>query len=164
MKISSSSNIFSMCDSCRYGKMHQLPFPRSTIKTKKPLDLSTQIFGVLLPVFSAGYRYYIVFVDCHTRFSLLYPLSLKSEALATFFTFKKQVELQFNTKICTLQTDMGQEFKVFGAYLKSVGIFLRFSYAYTHQQNSVAERKHRHIVETGLTLLAHASMSLTFMV
>ena len=28
----------------------------------------------------------------------------------------------------------------------------------THQQNSVVEGKHRHLVETGLTLLAHASV------
>jgi hypothetical protein len=33
---------------------------------------------------------------------------------------------------------------------------------HTHQQNGSAERKHRHIVETGLSLLAHASMPLTF--
>lgn len=30
------------------------------------------------------------------------------------------------------------------------------------QQNGSAERKHRHIVEVGLSLLAHASMPLTF--
>ena len=33
---------------------------------------------------------------------------------------------------------------------------------HTHQQNGIAERKHRHIVETGLTLLAHASVPLQF--
>jgi hypothetical protein len=36
------------------------------------------------------------------------------------------------------------------------------SYPHTHQQNGSAERKHRHIVETGLSLLAHASMLLKF--
>lgn len=33
---------------------------------------------------------------------------------------------------------------------------------HTHQQNGSAERKHRHIVETGLALLAHASVPLKF--
>jgi hypothetical protein len=33
---------------------------------------------------------------------------------------------------------------------------------HTHQQNGSAERKHRHIVETGLALLAHAAMPLKF--
>jgi histone deacetylase 1/2 len=31
-----------------------------------------------------------------------------------------------------------------------------------HQQNGSAERKHRHIVEVGLSLIAHASMPLKF--
>jgi histone deacetylase 1/2 len=33
---------------------------------------------------------------------------------------------------------------------------------HAHQQNGAAERKHRHIVEVGLSLLAHASMPLKF--
>jgi hypothetical protein len=33
---------------------------------------------------------------------------------------------------------------------------------YTHQQNDAVERKHRHVVEMGLTLLAHASMPLKY--
>lgn len=31
---------------------------------------------------------------------------------------------------------------------------------YPHQQNDATERKHRHVVEVGLTLLAQASMPL----
>jgi hypothetical protein len=33
---------------------------------------------------------------------------------------------------------------------------------HTHQQNGSAERKHRHIVETGLALIAHASVPIKF--
>jgi hypothetical protein len=33
---------------------------------------------------------------------------------------------------------------------------------HTHQQNGATERKHRHIVEVGLSLLSHASMPLKF--
>jgi hypothetical protein len=40
-----------------------------------------------------------------------------------------------------------------------IGISHHVSYSYVHQQNSSVERKHRHIVEVGLTLLAQASMS-----
>lgn len=33
---------------------------------------------------------------------------------------------------------------------------------HTSQQNGIAERKHRHIVETGLALLAHSSLPVRF--
>ncbi|KAL5788350.1 hypothetical protein ACOSP7_005299 [Xanthoceras sorbifolium] len=59
---------------------------------------------------------------------------------------------------------MGGEYKAFLPYLTSKGIQIRFSCPHTHQQNGVAERKHRHIVKTGLTLLAHAKMPLKFWV
>jgi hypothetical protein len=44
----------------------------------------------------------------------------------------------------------------------SIGITHHVSCLHTHQQNSVAERKHRHIVEVGLGLLANTSMLLKF--
>lgn len=47
-------------------------------------------------------------------------------------------------------------------HLTKSGIQFKHCYAYVHQQNGRSERKHRHIVETGLTLLAHASMSMIF--
>jgi hypothetical protein len=42
------------------------------------------------------------------------------------------------------------------------GISHLVSCPHAHQQNGPAERKHRHIVDVGLTLLAHASMPLKF--
>ena len=81
-----------------------------------------------------------------------------------FVIFHKFVELQYNSKLRALQTDNGDEFKAFLPYLQSQGIQPRFTYPCTHQQNGVAERKYRHIAEMGLTLLAHANMSLKFWV
>lgn len=43
-----------------------------------------------------------------------------------------------------------------------MGISHHVSCSHAHQQNGSAERKHRHIVEVGLTLLAHSSMPLKF--
>ena len=52
----------------------------------------------------------------------------------------------------------GGEFRAFTDFLFSNGITHRTSCPHTHEQNGMAERKHRHIVETGLTLLAQSSM------
>jgi hypothetical protein len=43
-----------------------------------------------------------------------------------------------------------------------LGITHHVSCPHTHQQNGSAECKHRHIVETGLALLAHAHIPLKF--
>ncbi|KAK4274806.1 hypothetical protein QN277_017979 [Acacia crassicarpa] len=72
------------------------------------------------------------------------------------------MENQFNTKIKALQCDMGSEYKPFTLIANSHGIQMRYTCPYTSQQNGRAERKHRHIVETGLTLLAQAQMPLHY--
>ncbi|KAL5735558.1 hypothetical protein ACOSP7_030027 [Xanthoceras sorbifolium] len=150
-------------DSCKLGNVHRLPFTRSQISTKEPLELVySDIWGPAPFVSTQGFRYYIAFVDAFTRFTWMFPLKLKSDALGVFITFQKYVELQLGKMIKYLQTDMGREFLPFVPFLSKQGVKVRFSCAYTHAQNGVVERKHRHLVETRLTLLAHARMPLTF--
>ena len=47
-------------------------------------------------------------------------------------------------------------------FLTSNGILHRYSCPYTYEQNGLAERRHRTIVEHGLTLLASASMLMKY--
>ena len=57
---------------------------------------------------------------------------------------------------------LGGEYQSLSPFFQRVGISHQVSCPHAHQQNGAAERKHRHIVEVGLTLLAHASMPLKF--
>jgi histone deacetylase 1/2 len=81
---------------------------------------------------------------------------------ARFREFQSLVERQFDRKIHAMQTDWGGEYQSLNSFFKQVGIAHHISCPHTHQQNGSAESKHRHIVEVGLTLLAHASMPLKF--
>ena len=72
------------------------------------------------------------------------------------------IENQLERKIKCLQSDMGGEYQSFIDFVKEQGVEFRHSYPYTSIQNGRAEKKHRHIVETGLTLLAQAHMTLNF--
>jgi histone deacetylase 1/2 len=57
---------------------------------------------------------------------------------------------------------LGGEYKKLHGFFKKIGIRHHVSCPHTHQQNGFAERKHHHIFEVGLALLAHASMPLKF--
>ncbi|QHO14032.1 Retrovirus-related Pol polyprotein [Arachis hypogaea] len=50
----------------------------------------------------------------------------------------------------------------FSSYLSSKGILHQSSCPHTPQQNGVAERKHRHLIETARTLLLHTHVPLKF--
>ena len=70
-------------------------------------------------------------------------------------------ELQFNSKIKSLQTDCGGEFRPLTSFLAD-WYSTQTDCPHTYHQNGVVERKHRHIIELGLTLLHHASLPLQF--
>jgi IS30 family transposase len=68
----------------------------------------------------------------------------------------------FDKKILVVQTDWGGEYQKLNTFFQRIGISHHVSCPYAHQQNGLAERKHHHIVEVVLSLLAHASMSLKY--
>ena len=72
------------------------------------------------------------------------------------------VKNQFSFCIICLQSNNGGEFKTFTPYLTTHGIRHRCSCPYIPEQNGRAERRMRHLVETGLALLATTSLPLQF--
>ena len=71
-------------------------------------------------------------------------------------------KLQLGTKLKTLQSDNAMEYVSWSTHLQANGIIHRFSCPYIHKQNGIAKRKHKHVAEIGLTLLATASLPFTF--
>lgn len=102
------------------------------------------------------------FLEDFNRFTWVFPLKTKAEVKSVFIRFHHLVERQFGLKLKCLQSDQGGEYKTLFSYLTDQGIHIRHSCAYVHQQNGKSERKHRHIVETCLTMLATASMPLNY--
>ncbi|PKU73081.1 Retrovirus-related Pol polyprotein from transposon TNT 1-94 [Dendrobium catenatum] len=74
------------------------------------------------------------------------------------------VEKQFSTQIKIFRSDAGGEYSSipFRNFLSTKGIIHQFSCPYTPQQNGLAERKHRHIIETARTLLLQAHLPTQF--
>ena len=65
------------------------------------------------------YKYYTLFVDEFTYYSLLYPLKKKSDAFVTFIYFQKLLENISNTIIVYFQSDGKREYNklAFGTFL-----------------------------------------------
>ncbi|KAL5538576.1 hypothetical protein UlMin_046073 [Ulmus minor] len=160
---SSINTKFPFCDACQFGKSHSLPFQFSEKRATKPLQLiHTYLWGPAPVTSSYGFKYYIHFIDDFSRSTWLYPLKHKDKALSTFLQFQKLVENKFERKIKTIQSDWGGEYRSFTKYLIQLGIEFRHPCPHTSAQNGRAKRKHRHIVEIGLTLLAQAHLPLTY--
>jgi len=107
-------------------------------------------------------NYYVSFIDDYSKFTWIYLLHHKSEVFSCFRDFQNLVERQFGRKILKVQSDWGGEYQTLNSFFKRIGIEHLVSCPHAHQQNGSAERKHRHIVEIGLSLLAHAAMPLKF--
>uniref|UniRef100_A0A803Q0C6 Retrovirus-related Pol polyprotein from transposon TNT 1-94 n=1 Tax=Cannabis sativa TaxID=3483 RepID=A0A803Q0C6_CANSA len=91
----SNKKFFDVCKACCLGKSHKLQFPTSTTTYNAPLELlHSDLWGPVPTNSSNGYRYYISFVDAYSRYTWLYLLRTRDEALPTFTKFKTQVELQ----------------------------------------------------------------------
>lgn len=82
----------------------------------------------------------------------------KSEATKYFLQFKKKAENVTNHKIKTFQYDWGGEYHPLKHLLQQFGFRFQHLCPHTHNQNGKIKRKHRHIIETTLSLLAYSSM------
>ncbi|TYJ99589.1 Beta-galactosidase [Cucumis melo var. makuwa] len=84
----------------------------------------------------------------------------KFEVPSIFQNFYHTIKTQFHTKIAILRSDNGREFQNhnLNEFLASKGIVHQTSYAYTPQQNGVAERKNRHLVEVARSLMLSTSL------
>lgn len=151
-----------ICHACQLGKAHQLPFASSQHVSTAPLQLiHTDVWGPAISSVNNS-KYYVSFVDDFSRYVWIYFLKYKSDVESVFLQFQKHVETMLNSKIRSVQSDWGGEYHRLHNYFKSTGIEHRISCPHTHQQNGIAERKHRHIVDTGLTLLAQSNMPLSY--
>lgn len=149
------------------AKSQRLPFDTNPKRALHPLDLvHCDVWGPFPVVSIDNYRYYVIFVDDFSRFTWFYMLKHKSEVSTVLEVFIQFVQTQFSSKIKIFQSDGGTEFvnhKV-RTLFENNGTFHRLSCPYIPQQNGRAERKHRHVVETGLAMMFNASLPLLYWV
>ena len=136
--------------------------PQSMSESKFPLALIfSDVWGPAVETVGRK-KYYVSFIDDFSKFTWVYLIKHKSEVFQKFHDFQNLVERQFDRKILALQTDWGGEYEKLNSFFFYQNRNFSSCFLSAHQQNGSAERKHRHIVEVGLSLLAQACMPLKF--
>ncbi|KAJ9709547.1 hypothetical protein PVL29_001161 [Vitis rotundifolia] len=88
----------------------------------------------------------------------------RAELFSIFQKFYAEIQTQFNISIRVLRSDNAREYfsAPFTSFMSHHGILHQSSCAHTPQQNGVAERKNRHLVETARTILLHSNVPFRF--
>jgi hypothetical protein len=109
-------------------------------------------------------RYFVTFIDDFSRYTAVYLIRNKDEVLAKFQEFVALVSNQTEKSIKILRSDGGGEYfsKGFDNYCKTSGILHQSSAPYTPEQNGVAERMNRTLVEMIRSMLHQQDTPLTF--
>lgn len=150
------------CIACVKGKQSRKPFKNhADTRATSVLELvHSDLCGPMSETSFQGNRYALIFVDDFSRMISVYFISSKSEVKETFCTFQALVERQTNAKIKSIRTDNGSEFvnRELELHLSSVGIEHQTTVPYSPQQNGVAERTNRSIVEKARSMLSGCSL------
>ena len=105
-------------------------------------------------------RYFVVVIEDYTWQTWIYIIAKKSEVFHYFRNLKNLVEREIRRKIKFLQSDGGKEYfsGQFNSYLQQMGIWREFTSRYTPEQNGVAERNNRLVVEAAREMLEEKSL------
>ena len=107
-----------------------------------------------------GNKYYVTFIDDFSRCCAVSFLKSKSEVPDKFKEYEARVVNDCGKGIWTLRSDNGGEYlsKEFRSYLKSKGIHHELTVPHSPEQNGVAERMNRTLMETARSMMAHADL------
>ncbi|KAM5569751.1 hypothetical protein ABKV19_016986 [Rosa sericea] len=155
-----------ICEGCAVGKQHRDSFPKEKAwRASKPLELiHSDVCGPMNTATHGGNRYFLTFIDDFSRMTWCYFLRQKSDVFSMFKKFRVMVERQSGFLIKTLRSDRGGEYnsKEFDKFCNDLGLERQLTTAYTPQQNGVAERKNRTIVEMAKSMLHEKGLPYVF--
>ncbi|GKA89220.1 putative ribonuclease H-like domain-containing protein [Tanacetum coccineum] len=108
--------------------------------------------------------YCLVVTNDFGRFSWVFFLATKDETSGILKTFITKIENQLDYKVKVIRSDNETEFKnsVMNQFCEIKGIRREFSVARTPQQNGIAERKNRTLIEATRTMLVDFKLPTTF--
>ncbi|GKB88277.1 retrovirus-related pol polyprotein from transposon TNT 1-94, partial [Tanacetum coccineum] len=148
------------------GKQHRAAFKtKQNFSIRKCLHLlHMDLFGPVSTMSINHEKYTLVIIDEYSRYTWVHFLRKKSQAAEMIISFIRMVENQNDVKVKQIKTDNGGEFRnhELESFCNEKGISHSFSSPYTPEQNGVAKRKNRTLIEAARTMLNGSVLSKHF--
>ncbi|GJW99941.1 putative ribonuclease H-like domain-containing protein [Tanacetum coccineum] len=152
----------------RLGKQHRASCKSKVLNpiTKPLFMLHMDLFGPTFVSSLMHKKYCLVVTDDYSRFTWVFFLTTKDETSEILKRFIKEIENLVDKKVKIIRSDNGTEFKnkVMDDFCREKGIKREYSVARTPQQNGVAERRNKTLIETARIMLADSKLPTTFWV
>ncbi|KAI3729523.1 hypothetical protein L6452_18183 [Arctium lappa] len=156
----------SLCSACEKGKQTKASFKSKQVSSvTSPLQLlHMDLFGPVNIQSIAGKKYTLVIVDEFSRYTWVIFLRCKSDTPEELISFVKKMEVLNNLTVRSIRSDHGTEFKnsSLNNFFENKGISHNFSSVRTPQQNGVAERRNRTIIEAARSMLSDSHLPTQF--
>ena len=152
------------CEACILGKHCRTVFPTSKTTYEHCFDLVHSDVWTAPCMSRDSHKYFVTFIDEKSKYTWLTLLPSKDKVLEAFMNFQAYVSNQYNATVKVLRSDNGGEYisNAFKSHLAKHGIVHQTSCPYTPQQNGVAERKNRHLMEVARSMMFHANVPKRF--
>ena len=119
-----------------------------------------------------GYDLFITFINDYSHFGYIYPIKERSKVLNKFKIFKAEVENQHNLKIKVVRSDRRGEYygrhtpydQVHGPFVRFLqenGIIAQYSTSGEPQQNRVAKRINRTLMDMVDSMISYSTLQLS---
>ncbi|GJT03945.1 retrovirus-related pol polyprotein from transposon TNT 1-94 [Tanacetum coccineum] len=151
---------------CEKRKHHRASFKRKrSIFINKSLHLlHMDLFGPVKPQTISHNKYTFVIVDEYSRYTWVFCLNKKSHVADCIMSFIKKMKNLNEVRVKKLRSDNGTEFRnqKLEEFYDEKGISQNFSSPCTPEQNGVAQRKNRTLIEAARTMLNSAKLPKQF--
>ena len=140
---------FTSCVECIKGKYTKVKKNGALRATELLECIHSDIWGPYSIPTINGHKYFISFIDDFSRYSYVYLIREKFEAIDAFKIYKAEVENQLNRRIKSVRFDKGDEYygrftesgqhlSVFALFLREHRIIANYTMPGTLEQNGVA--------------------------
>lgn len=154
-------NCNDICESCIKGKLSRKSFPKQASETNQVLDIIvSDVCGPMRVTSMYGYRYILTFTDVSSGFTEVKFLRQKSEVASRTIQFIESLKVKFASKPKVFRSDQGTEYinNHLQDYFQDQGIHIQYTVGYAPEQNGVAERKNRTLIQVARTILFESKL------